>query len=240
MIMNRVSQLADEIKYADAYEALDKSELLAALVDHMRESAPSRNPAGFFLQRIPEIEDFVVNVGQQRGMSREEIDELMIEIKLRLMGDDYASIRAFKGRSSFATYMSGIIAHHLAFRSADDRAESGLAGIVQNPHGDADRVTDVTAHVTNIVSHFIRRLPEEDRLVFKLRFETDMTIATIARTLKVDAESLYRRLHQHFAELRQELEHAGIPSDDVKRFMGQLDFSRQTVEASSADPDGKN
>lgn len=82
--------------------------------------------------------------------------------------------------------------------------------------------------ISSVVSAFIARLPEEDQLIFQLRFEEDMAVPRIALALRLDMQAVYRRLRRHFADLRAALEECGISEEDVDSLTGQdgalLDF----------------
>lgn len=58
-------------------------------------------------------------------------------------------------------------------------------------------------------------LPEE-RVVLRLRFEDDVSVADIARTLQRDAKQLYRRVDAILASLRQSLESQGLAWSELK------------------------
>lgn len=53
-------------------------------------------------------------------------------------------------------------------------------------------------------------LDPEDRVILKMRFESDFKIADIARTLHLPAKPLYRRIEKLLTELRRGLERRGI------------------------------
>lgn len=83
--------------------------------------------------------------------------------------------------------------------------------------------------ISAVVVAFIDRLPEDEQLLLLLRFHATMTVAQIARALKLDQQVLYRQLYRHFAALRTELMNAGIAADDVEELIGSdtvvLDFN---------------
>jgi RNA polymerase sigma factor (sigma-70 family) len=70
-------------------------------------------PEQFFLDHLPLIEQIIASTGRRKGMDAAAIEEFDAEVKLRLVDNDYAVIRAFQGRSSFATYISAVVAHIL-------------------------------------------------------------------------------------------------------------------------------
>src|SRR6185295_16431835 len=66
----------------------------------------------------------------------------------------------------------------------------------------------------------LARLPDHDRLILQLRFESRMTVAQIARSLKIEQKLLYRRIDKLLRDLRAELEQAGIDPDDAADLIG--------------------
>lgn len=114
----------------------------------------------------------------------------------------------------------------------------------------ADRSEDlekaqIAAVISSVVSKFIAAIPKEDQLIFQLRFENDMPVPQIAHGLHQDVQSLYRRLRKHFADLRTEIEKAGIGRADAARFTDPegslLDFHLKTEDrcpSNEEDPEG--
>jgi RNA polymerase sigma factor (sigma-70 family) len=78
----------------------------------------------------------------------------------------------------------------------------------------------------------IGRLPEHDRLLLQLRFESRMTVAQISRSMQIEQKLLYRRMDKLMRDLRAELERAGIDPRDAADLIGregaQLDFALGT------------
>jgi RNA polymerase sigma factor (sigma-70 family) len=87
---------------------------------------------------------------------------------------------------------------------------------------------DAASQVTAVVRRFIDQLPDEDRLLIRLRFDCSMTVAQIARSMNLDQKRLYRRLEAHFRSLRTQLETAGFARADIDDLIGDrgvlLDF----------------
>lgn len=118
-------------------------------------------------------------------------------------------------------------------------------------HSDVDRVErmDMAARISAVVSAFIDKLPRGEQLIFRLRFDCDMTVAQISRSLQRDQQVLYRLLYKHFAALRAELTNVGVDARAVEDLIGSdstlLDFqlkkrtARPSVGAESegADPE---
>jgi len=66
-------------------------------------------------------------------------------------------------------------------------------------------------------------LSEEDRTIVRLRIWEGMSVADIARVLHLPQKPLYRRLERIFAELRRQLERAGVDAEQVRRIFDELD-----------------
>jgi RNA polymerase sigma factor (sigma-70 family) len=66
----------------------------------------------------------------------------------------------------------------------------------------------------------IRKLPAQDRLILRARFEDGRTVPDIAVMVGLDQKPLYRRLDRLFRELRAGLEACGISASDVHDFLG--------------------
>ncbi len=86
----------------------------------------------------------------------------------------------------------------------------------------------MASRISGVVCAFIDQLPDEDQLILRLRFDSEMTVAQIARALNLDQQVLYRRLYGKFTMLRKRLEAAGVSADDVTSLIGHdtefLDF----------------
>jgi DNA-directed RNA polymerase specialized sigma24 family protein len=95
--------------------------------------------------------------------------------------------------------------------------------------------------ISAVVSQHIETLPEDDQLLLRLRFESEMTVAQISRSLKTDQPLLYRRLYKLFQELRTKLERAGIAAADVAALIGKdtvlLDFRLKNGKVRPSDPE---
>lgn len=121
------------------------------------------------------------------------------------------------------------IAVRLPVRVGRRKVNLEKAASVPGPNNRLDPARMETARrISTAVNVVIERLPEEDRLIFRMRFESGMTVAQVARALHLPQPLLYRRLYKRFDEFRAELDRAGIAAADVEDLIGTdtelLDF----------------
>lgn len=223
-------------------------------------------------------------------LTPDDAEEFAAIVKLRLVDNDYAIVRAYEERSSFATYIN-IVVQRMALdyristwgkwhSSAEAKRLGALAiDLERLLHRDGRTLDDAlvilaTSHegvtrdalealnarlppraprhrdvpldeslqatspvntdeallererrksshrVSSMVSQLIAQLPPDDRLILQLRFEGGMTVAQIARMLRIEQKLLYRRIEQRMRELKRELEKNGVSSRDVHDLIG--------------------
>lgn len=110
-----------------------------------------------------------------------------------------------------------------------EQAES-IASPTADPHESAlDGEREKTAsRVSTVVRRFIDALPDEERLLLQLRFDSEMSVAQIARSMRLGQKPLYRRMEKHLGALRSELEREGIDRRAIEDLIGArgavLDF----------------
>ena len=104
------------------------------------------------------------------------------------------------------------------------RAESGeegssvLAGDLASPEVQLEgRETAARAQV--LVNRLLEALEAQDRIILRLRFEDDISVADIARTLHVDQKRLYRRVEVTLNSFRKSLEEGGLGWQEVARMI---------------------
>jgi RNA polymerase sigma factor (sigma-70 family) len=92
---------------------------------------------------------------------------------------------------------------------------------------DRDRV-QVTEQISAIIRRAISELPADDRVIVRLRFESQFTVAQISRALQIDAKPIYRRIDRVLREWRERLKTAGITVEMLEDVLAntttQLDF----------------
>lgn len=67
------------------------------------------------------------------------------------------------------------------------------------------------------------RLSAEDRLLLKVRFQTDFQMRNLAKTRRVEPKRLYRRLERLLRRLRRALEREGVRGADVLELLATPD-----------------
>lgn len=72
----------------------------------------------------------------------------------------------------------------------------------------------------------VSNLDPQDRLIVKMRFVDDFTIAEIARALGLKQKPLYRRIERLLTELRDTLQQAGLTSTEVAQVLAAGGFDR--------------
>lgn len=70
-------------------------------------------PSDTLLEQLPLVERIIATVCRGRRMDAAATEEFAAFVKLRLVENDYAIIRAFKERSSFGTYMTTVVSRLL-------------------------------------------------------------------------------------------------------------------------------
>jgi RNA polymerase sigma factor (sigma-70 family) len=83
----------------------------------------------------------------------------------------------------------------------------------------------VEAQVSTCIRSAIAELPQEERLVFRMRFEHGMSVAQIARALHRDQKPLYRQLKRRLRDLRRRLERCGVDGAVVSELTNGAKFN---------------
>jgi len=148
---------------------------------------------------------------------RRTLDEALVLLEAHHDGVTRQSLQALADRlPAHAPRLRAVALDdtHPATVSRDDSAED------RSMARDRDRAS---ARLAAVMSAVIAKMPEEARLILQLRFEGGMAVSQIARMLKIEQKSLYRRLEQQMRHLREELEAAGLQSSQVLDLIGRDD-----------------
>lgn len=244
-----------------------------------------------FVENLGLIERAIAALCRRHGLHGDDADEFASWTRLKLVENDYAVLRKFRGESSIATYLTVVIAmlfreyrvqrwgrwrpsaearrrgelavrletlvyrdglpliqtaeslRSAGYTTLSDRelaallaelpprlplrpVESGPELLVENagPASAEERVLAEEAErergaVNDALSHALGGLPPEDRLIVRMRFMENISVANIARGLALPQKPLYRRIERALAELRKSLEAAGISRQQVQTLL---------------------
>lgn len=152
----------------------------------------------------------------------EDVEDLAAEILLKIVADDYAVLRRFRGKSSLATYLTvvarRICIHELTRRSQATRAarleEAAKEGEPEAPHAPAAGLDNVElAHM------FVRRLPRPARDVVRLFYLEGRSYEEISTQLRIPVNSIGPILARARKAMRKKAQEMGLiePSSTPKR-----------------------
>jgi RNA polymerase sigma factor (sigma-70 family) len=247
-----------------------------------------------FLAHLGLVERVVASTCSRHGIRGDDAADCASWIKLRLVEDDYAILRKFRGESSLGTYLTVVIATLVrdyrvrrwgrwrpsavakrrgplaarlerlvgqgyslneateGLRSSADAAltEPQVAAIFRelparkptrpvdvgpDPLDAAaaatradDRVDTQTAAaeretIERAVIRALEQLSPQDRLILRLRYWADSSVADIARALGLPQKPLYRQIERALATLRAQLETAHVSRERVRELLDGLD-----------------
>lgn len=232
------------------------------------------------------MEKIVRIVCSRKNLRGEAAEELLSNVRMKLIDDDYAVFRKFRGQSSLETYLTIIIQRlaldflvqrlgrwrasvpaqrlgrvavqmeillyrdHLSFEEASqilihnfgatqsiqelqqmakqipartwppsqqvDVAEHHEPASREEPFPQLDdRRQKLIQNLEATLGQMISELSNEDRVILKMRFESDLKVPQIAETLQIPAKKIYRRLETLMENFRKKLEKSGIRADDI-------------------------
>lgn len=175
-------------------------------LDHLwgrwRPSAEARRlgPIAVQLERMLTAESLtlgeaceLLRTNRRVAMSVEQLEDLASRLPAR-------TARRFTGEEALAALPSAAQADDLVDLSERNRLRSRIEGGLAKA---------------------LARLAEEDRLILRMNVQDGLTVTSIARTLGLDAKTLYRRLEQVRRDLRQSLTAQGIQATDVDTLLGE-------------------
>jgi RNA polymerase sigma factor (sigma-70 family) len=244
----------------------------------------------FFLAQLEAIERAIAFTCRRALLASADAEDFASFVKLKLIENDYSTLRKFEHRCSFAAYISVVVQRllldyrvHLwgkwhASAEAKRLGEAAIAvesmlfrdgmTIVEAlpalrrkwPELTEERVHDIVlrlpqrsprprtveletaydapnpfgvnetslertrvelAHtIATVVRETMQSYSDEDRLLFRLRFEGGVSIVEISRILAVEQKPLYRRLQRLLSDLRVRLRRRGVEAGDAEEVIG--------------------
>jgi RNA polymerase sigma factor (sigma-70 family) len=101
-------------------------------------------------------------------------------------------------------------------------------------------VRALSQRTSEIVRQTLAAFPLEDRMVIRLRFGSEMSIADVSRMLRLPQRPLYRRIESLLEKLRAALLAAGLDAGSLLELIGtaleEMDFGLATVESPAPRP----
>lgn len=257
------------------------------------------------LERLSDVERVTTILCRTNGLRGADAEDFDSFVKLKLIENDCAILRKFKGHSQFTTYISVVVhrflldyrnrllgkwrpsaaarrlgvaavalerllhrdrrtldeaigeltrtgverstIEHLAtqlrqrtprHRLVDLDAAGPALTVPSDVVEDAASTTDRHQNATTtsvVMREAIAALDADDHRLFRLHFEAGMTIAEIARSLRIEQKPIYRRRQRILADIRKRLEAAGIRETDAEDLIRtkacDLDFGLVTRNA---------
>ena len=256
--------------------------------------------AELFRDNLPLIDRVIARVCRAGGLQDADADDFASSVKVALLEDDYAILRAWQRRSALATYLTVVIQRLLsdermrargrweasaaarrggpaavlletivrrdgvpieqalprvqAIDPSLSRADleamlaamperiprprpmpldvSDLGNVRSNDAADAALLEKESGRISEEMSRVVRdtlsSMPAEDRTIIRCHFGSEMSIADIARMLRLPQRPLYRRLEAIVARLRGALIASGVDARAAASLVGSsvqsLDF----------------
>ena len=92
------------------------------------------------------------------------------------------------------------------------------AGELASPEAQLEGA-NTSARAQGLIDDVMTALDPQDRIVLRMRFEDDISVADIARTLRLDQKRLYRRIEELLAGFRRSLGDRGLGWPEVVRMI---------------------
>jgi RNA polymerase sigma factor for flagellar operon FliA len=250
-------------------------------------------PESTFLQHLVQIDRIAAKMARLQGLSGDEAADMSSWVKLKLVENDYAAFRKFRGESTVSTYLTVVIAMlardyrvqrwgrwrpsaaarrhgNLAIRlealihrqgyqlhqaaellrtsgetRLSDREVAGLFARLpaRQPlrprdvgpdslgslpaSGSAESLVENEAvereqtRARETLERVMTDLPTEDRVLLRMRFWENLSVAEIARALCIDQKPLYRRIERLLALLRERLTANGVTREQIAELLNE-------------------
>jgi RNA polymerase sigma-70 factor (ECF subfamily) len=142
----------------------------------------------------------VYHVAQHTADSRsytlkpEDAEDIAAQVLLRVVENDYAALRQFRGHSSLATYLT-VIARRVCVQELARRASGKEHGIRSNSHPVREEPAAEAApgkgmEAAEELHHLLQKLPDKERTVVKLYFLEGRSYEEISKELTIPVNSI--------------------------------------------------
>lgn len=167
------------------------------------------------------------------------LEELLVRERLTL-DTAHEWLKAHRGITETRTQLEALAARFPRRVRPSFVPDDGL-GAVAAPSQDADlaliqeEAGTLASRAAEALREALRALPPQDQLILRLIVEDDLSIADVARVLRLEQKPLYRRLDRLLQRLRTDLERAGVSADAVAGLLAHRAFD---ADASDRREDG--
>lgn len=152
--------------------------------------------------RLGEVAIRVETLLHRDGRALDEVVSLLTATR-QVTADEVREVAALLPART-ATRLEG--AEQLATVPAAERAEERL---------EAATVQATEARTREVLTAGLRALEVQDRLILKLHFCDGLTLAAVARGLRLDQRAIYPRVTRSLRQLRKTFEEQGLAAGDV-------------------------
>lgn len=158
----------------------------------------------FFLERLAAIDRAISFVCKRHGLQRADAEDFASSVKLRLIENDYAAIRKYRGRSSFETFIVVVVRRMFLDQRTREWGRWRASA-------EAKRLGEAAIHLDELLHRDGRTFDEAAPLIASAHA---LTLAAV--------RDLFSRLPRHRQRPRAvELEHVdaekSIPAEEVER-----------------------
>jgi RNA polymerase sigma factor for flagellar operon FliA len=251
--------------------------------------------ADLYLRHREVIERTIAFVCRRQRLSGADGEDFASVVRLHLLDDDAAVLRAFAGRSSLQTFLAAVVTHQFQdwrnsrwgkWRPSAEAKRMGPVGVrleeligregrtmddacetLRVNHGITDtraaleamaarlpartrrtlvddavldarpaldsrpdmplerrEAARVGLRAAEVLEAAIGALPTQDRLILRLRFDHDASVASIGRQFSLEQKPLYRRLERLLETLRASLGASGIGPAEARQILDHRGF----------------
>jgi len=181
---------------------------------------------------LPAVTRIVGFIRRRNRLGPDEAEEFDAFVKLKLVERGASILSGFRGRSTIETYLSVVVQRlFLDFRGGRKEKPVPLSSVTNEPAatsvGDPAVAREDQAAAERIqtaLERALEKLETQDRLIVRLHFFEELSVASVASVLGLPQKPLYRRLDRVLESLRVQLESAGVDPKRILALIGRAEF----------------
>ena len=137
-------------------------------------------------------------------LSKEDEDDLCADVLTSLLNRNMATLRAFRGRSSFATFLA-IVVRRITLRKLTQRRYMNALGHVSAHQSSVEHGSSGVQAVDDVdeVKHLMTGLSEQERDLIRNRFLAGKSYRQISREMGISLNSIGATISRILSSLRQ-------------------------------------